>query len=325
MNLSVDENNPATFAVNDPSALPLQYQWYREGSPISGANSPIYTILPTIIADYGATFSVTVSKVSPSLTSRTAMLTVVPDITGPQPVEVFSTNLTHVVVRYNEVVDLFSGGESFNYIVLELNTAVNAILQPDGKTVIIELVELLLAGSTYDIHINDVTDFAGNPMDPTPEVLTFTAGTDQPRLTVKRNGANVQLSWPVTAAGYILEQTTALQSPSSSTVWTPVGLAPFRCARQEQRLGQRRFREQGIPPSSLIHDYRATLRRIQTPPRPGESPAFCLSPSDCSFLKAASVDAKPTSRQSSSRIEDKFAVQEPPRLATRLRNVPCRY
>ncbi len=227
-NLSVDENNPATFAVvvNNPSALPLQYQWYRDGAPISGANGPTYTILPTIVADNGATFSVTVAKLGSTITSRTATLAVVPDITGPQPVEVFSTNLTHVVVRYNEIVDLFSGGENFNYTVLELNTAVNAILQPDGKTVIVELAEPLLAGGTYDIRISDVTDIASNPMDPNPEVLTFTAGTDEPRLTVKRSGASVQLSWPVTAAGYILEQTTALQSPFSSTVWTPVGLAP---------------------------------------------------------------------------------------------------
>ena len=73
-NLTADENNPTTFSlqVNNPSGLPLQYQWFRDGSPISGATLATYTIQPTIAADNGATFSVQVAKVGSSVTSRSA-------------------------------------------------------------------------------------------------------------------------------------------------------------------------------------------------------------------------------------------------------------
>ena len=226
-NLTADENNPTTFSlqVNNPSGLPLQYQWFRDGSPISGATLATYTIQPTIAADNGATFSVQVAKVGSSVTSRSATLTVVPDVTGPQVLEAFSMNLTHVVVKFNELVEPSSAAEGFSYNIRPENGGVAGVLQPDGKTVIVEMQFGLVAGDTYELEVSELSDLAGNPINPNPSVVTFTAGTDQPRLTIVRSGNQAILSWPA-ATSYVLEQTDALASPSSSTVWTPVAAAP---------------------------------------------------------------------------------------------------
>ena len=99
------------------------------------------------------------------------------------------------------------------------------VLQPDGKTVIVEMRFGLVAGDIYELEVSELSDLAGNPINPNPSVVTFTAGTDQPRLTILRSGNQAILSWPA-ATSYVLEQTDALASPSSSTVWTPVAAAP---------------------------------------------------------------------------------------------------
>lgn len=226
-NLTADENNPTTFSLqlNNPSGLPLQYQWFRDGSPISGATLPTYTIQPTIAADNGATFRVQVAKVGSSVTSRSATLTVVPDVTGPQVLEAFSTNLTHVVVRFNELVEPSSAAEGYSYNIRPENGGIAGVLQPDGKTVIVEMQFALVAGDTYELEVGEISDLSSNPISPNPSAVTFTAGTDQPRLTIVRSGNQVVLSWPA-ATSYVLEQTDALASPSSSTVWTAVAAAP---------------------------------------------------------------------------------------------------
>ena len=45
-------------------------------------------------------------------------------------------------------------------------------------------------------------------------------------LAIALSGGQAVLSWPASATGYVLEQTAALANPSSSTVWTEVGITP---------------------------------------------------------------------------------------------------
>lgn len=66
----------ATFSVTAKGQSPLAYQWSKNSTAISGATSSTYTTPPTIAADGGSTFQVTVSNSGGSVTSNSATLTV---------------------------------------------------------------------------------------------------------------------------------------------------------------------------------------------------------------------------------------------------------
>jgi hypothetical protein len=65
----------ATFSVT-ASGTSLQYQWYRDGDAISGANSSSFATGPTTFSDTGASYSVSVSNAGGAVTSSDASLTV---------------------------------------------------------------------------------------------------------------------------------------------------------------------------------------------------------------------------------------------------------
>jgi hypothetical protein len=75
-NQSVIVGQTATFSVTATGSAPLSYQWYKNGSAISGANSTSYTTPATALTDNGAQFNVVVTNSVSTATSNTAILTV---------------------------------------------------------------------------------------------------------------------------------------------------------------------------------------------------------------------------------------------------------
>ena len=69
-----------TFTVAASGAEPLSYQWQRNDTNISGANSSSYSIPSVTDADNGARFRVVVSNSAGSATSNEATLTVTPNM-----------------------------------------------------------------------------------------------------------------------------------------------------------------------------------------------------------------------------------------------------
>jgi len=75
-NQTVMAGQMATFSVMAAGTAPLSYQWQKNNSEISGANSTSYTTTATLASDNGATFRVVVSNSAGTATSNGATLAV---------------------------------------------------------------------------------------------------------------------------------------------------------------------------------------------------------------------------------------------------------
>jgi len=83
---TVIAGKPATFSVIAAGTAPLSYQWFSNGTAISGAASATYTLSATVSANNGSLFTVAVSNMAGSVTSIAATLIVnTPPIITTQP------------------------------------------------------------------------------------------------------------------------------------------------------------------------------------------------------------------------------------------------
>jgi hypothetical protein len=90
----VTAGQTATFSVTATGTAPLSYQWQKDGSAISGANSSSYTTPPTTVSAIRPLFTVVVSNSAGSVTSSTATLNVAPGIGVAIAVSPNSTTVT---------------------------------------------------------------------------------------------------------------------------------------------------------------------------------------------------------------------------------------
>jgi PQQ enzyme repeat len=93
---TVAPGQTATFSATATGSTSLNYQWQKNGTAISGANSASYTTPPVTTADNGATFLVVVSNSAGSATSNPATLTV--SASAPPP-----ASATDVVTYHNDI------------------------------------------------------------------------------------------------------------------------------------------------------------------------------------------------------------------------------
>src|SRR6266542_748552 len=162
-----------SVAASNPNSLPICYQWRRDGADIAGANGPSYSFGPVSVADSGAHFDCVVAVIGSSTVTRSALLTVGQDTTPPTCVSASAAfSLSNVFVRFSEFVDPGTAGDSFNYSVSGFSV-VRATLNPDQSSVTVTLDGRLNIGATYQISVQNVTDLAGNTINPNPCVSTF--------------------------------------------------------------------------------------------------------------------------------------------------------
>ncbi|MHC4518317.1 MAG: GDSL-type esterase/lipase family protein [Planctomycetota bacterium] len=174
----------ATFEAKVDSTPPYTVQWLRDGEPIPDANDFAYTI-DVVTPDLdGAAFSVNVSNLLYSATSREAMLTVVPDVNARVLLSAASTNGYTIELAFDERLDSDTVMPVDNYVVNEGAVAVvSAELDADSKTIVLMLGERL-AGA-FNVSVSAVRDMTGNEIraDSTtsgqvlPEVLLFDFGS----------------------------------------------------------------------------------------------------------------------------------------------------
>lgn len=73
---TVAVGSSATFSVTATGSSPLNYQWMKNGMSIPGATSASYTTPPAALTDDHSSFAVVVSNNSGSVTSNSAILSV---------------------------------------------------------------------------------------------------------------------------------------------------------------------------------------------------------------------------------------------------------
>jgi hypothetical protein len=208
-NLSVVENQSATFSVGVTGDAPMYYQWRRNGLVLSNApNNRFYTIPFAQLVDDGAGFSVLITNSSGSATSTVATLTVSADLIAPTILLVTNTpDFNQLKVVFSERVDA-AAGESFNYFMPGVNI-VDAIRAPNGSNVTLIVEPGLIDGNFYSLNVAGISDLAATPniIDPATH-YDFQAGNppviiSQPQSQTVTPGASA--TFEVTASGSALE------------------------------------------------------------------------------------------------------------------------
>ena len=77
-NQSTPAGKIAIFSVTAQGGSALSYQWYKNGKTISGATASTYTTQPITSNDNEAAFTVTITDISGSVTSNSAILSIGP-------------------------------------------------------------------------------------------------------------------------------------------------------------------------------------------------------------------------------------------------------
>ena len=215
--VTVPLGQTATFSVTATGTGTLTYQWYKNGAPITGANSSTYTTPPTVAGDSGAVFTVVVSNSAGSVTSGPATLTV--QLPPPLAKSLVPSSATP---PYNSSVMLlptFSGGTavigSTGVGSSDITTsAVSGGSYPTGP---------LTSPTTFTLT---VTDSKGNVVSTTC-LVTPTQVTITPISPANQTLAPGQIPFSATASGGATNNLTWTASSGTFTgnVWTSPNVA----------------------------------------------------------------------------------------------------
>jgi len=138
-NITVLENQTATFAVIPSGAAPYTYQWYYNGSAIAAATNSGLSVLGkpgTGGSGTAGSYAVVLSNEFSQTNSATATLTVTPDTTPPQllSARILAFGNNQVVLTFNKPLDPTTATSLATYN-LGLLALYSATLSADGQTV----------------------------------------------------------------------------------------------------------------------------------------------------------------------------------------------
>jgi Abnormal spindle-like microcephaly-assoc'd, ASPM-SPD-2-Hydin/Immunoglobulin domain/Immunoglobulin I-set domain len=115
---TITAGQTATFSVGASGTAPLNYQWQKNGTAISGAISSSYTTSAETTADSGAQFTVIVSNSVGSITSNAATLTVNAPTPGALTPSTTSLSFGNVIITKNSSLSVnFTNSGSVNITV----------------------------------------------------------------------------------------------------------------------------------------------------------------------------------------------------------------
>jgi hypothetical protein len=168
-----------------------QYQWFRNGTAIVGANSATYTVLSATTNNAG-TYFVRVSNAVSTNNSANAVIEVVPDTFSPVPltaiVEEGKTN--EVLITFDDAIlrlfntnPLFAGTNVLNYQVQRLDAPSTPITirqaAPGGSQVRLTVDPAWDPTKDYYITINRIMDTSTNMIKPNSQIgVNFRVNTN---------------------------------------------------------------------------------------------------------------------------------------------------
>jgi outer membrane protein assembly factor BamB len=144
-NETVSAKQTASFSVTATGTAPLQYQWRKNGTAITGATAASYTTPAAVTGDNGSSFTVIVTNAAGSITSNAATLTVTASAAGTDVVtykyDVMRTgqNLTESTLTLSNVTSATFGKR--------LNLMVDGLVDAQP----LYLSQLSVAGATHNV------------------------------------------------------------------------------------------------------------------------------------------------------------------------------
>jgi len=178
ISVTVTEGAKVTFSVASTGAAPRTVQWQRDNNDgagfvdIPGASTAFpnsrLTLTNVATADNNARFRAVVSNANGTDTSDAAMLTVNADTTAPIPLSVGSVDGLKILVCFNELLDNRTkdqGGttvDEFNYSINGTESPASAVLQADGKSVLLTMNTPVFG--SFNVFITSVEDLKGNAL-----------------------------------------------------------------------------------------------------------------------------------------------------------------
>jgi hypothetical protein len=165
--------NSVVANVSSPYVDAPYYQWFKNGNPISGANSASYRFTVTA-ADNNAKYKVRIVVPGKAVESQEATLTVVSDTVPPVPMAgalpSSTGNTVDVGVGFDEPVEDASAGVQANYSISK-GTIQTFTYYSKSKSALLKVAGLS-PGETATVTVRNVADTKGNRI--TSADATFT-------------------------------------------------------------------------------------------------------------------------------------------------------
>lgn len=172
----------------------ISYRWYRNGTAVADAAGSWlnpYTTPLLSQSDSGAKYRVQAAVSGHGVFSSETTVTVSADLVPPTLVSNYFqvTDNVRMFLVFSESMDPATAGATANYVLEGGPTTDSATLQPDGKTVVL-LIGNLLLGDNISLRVSGVKDLFNNTIQP---VVIESASPSTP-INYARSGVATQSS-----------------------------------------------------------------------------------------------------------------------------------
>ena len=209
--VTVNENPPGrgSFTVGVDGLPPYSAQWYSNGVALAGATGLSYLTPPLNRLANGAGYFAIISNQFNSVTSRTAIVTIIPDNVAPSLLSALSDCTSNVYVRFTKTLEAASANNPANYTINNGVIVTAASLYANGRLVVLTVSPGLNPYNYSVLTVNGVRDVSPFPNATVNAQIVILAKTP-----LSASGANNLVV--VEAEDYDVNRSPSTQTPLSS-------------------------------------------------------------------------------------------------------------